>query len=221
MVPCGEGESPEPCDTHPQCPLSPLPQGAVLGRSDTALVSSDPLSLSCSGAHHLRLCPGLRSSAGVWCPWGAGGADGGGGGGWLMHNAALRTEPAAELNSWRFEKLSACQTPVNCSAAVTRPASASLWVPAPPGGGQVLTPLGWCRELSCPRLRSPLVRPRPGAGCPSGRSPAAPGWAVGWLTPARAPAERSPARRASSGTGYPCFSQAFRYDLEPLPPRPG
>lgn len=181
----GEGESPKLCDTRPQRPLSPLPRGAVLGQSNTALLSLDPLSrLSGSGAHRLPLCPGLRSFAGVWCPWGAGGADGGGGGGWLMHNAGLCTKPAAELNSWRFEKLSACQTLVNCSAAVTRLPTVHPSCQLQPGGpcpagagGRVRTALGGAgrspalgRALpSSIPVRVPAVPPAAAPLLPAGR----------------------------------------------------
>lgn len=36
-----------------------------------------------------------------------------------MHNAGLSKELLSEQGSGRFEKLSACQMPVNCRAVVT------------------------------------------------------------------------------------------------------
>lgn len=155
-------------------------------------------------------------------------------GGWLMHNAGLSKKPVSELNSWRFEKLSACQTPVNSRAAVTSrptvqaapapPASSSSLLPGGPcpgwgGCSGSLHPSLWCRELSCPRLCSLLARPVQGSfpvlawGCrlPSGRSHSGALRAGSWLGCAMP--------RTSSCTTATCPAGASRALLPAMLPR--
>lgn len=118
----GEGESPELCNTHPRWPLSPIPAGhrAQTGLTWCSLAWTHSPAWSLSGAHHLSLCLGSEELCWLLMSLGCRRCRRRGWrGGWLMHNAALCKKPVSELNSQRSEKLSACQMPVNCRAAVT------------------------------------------------------------------------------------------------------